>query len=305
MPKVIVILNPAADRGRAADLAHLIRAWLGAHTSFEWAETNGPGHAIELAEGAARDGFEWIVAAGGDGTVHEVANGILRVNEAGRASPALGVIPIGSGNDFAWMSGAPLGDPQAAIRRLLEGEVRCVDAGVIADERGVGAQRYFVNGAGLGFDAVVTIESRKIKRLHGFPMYVAAVLQTMRFYYRAVPAKVDNDGHRIELPLLMMSIANGRRYGGGFLVCPDARLEDGDLDVCLVPQVSRAAMLGFIPRFMKGTHVTDRRVTMRRAERVSVRCEQPIAIHVDGEIYSEGSHEIEARILPGVLRVVV
>jgi len=305
MAKTVIILNPVADRGRAARLAPHIQSWLRAYPVADWAETSGPAHAIELAERAARNGYERIVAAGGDGTVHEVVNGVLRACEGRSDSVALGVIPIGSGNDFAWLAGAPLGNPQDAVRRVFEGRVRSVDAGIVRDERGVSAQRYVANGIGIGFDAVVTIESRKIHRLRGFLMYVAAALRTIRFYYRATPARLDNDGHQIELPLLMASIANGRRYGGGFYVCPEARLDDGHFDMCLVPQVSRASMLAFIPRFMNGTHVRDPRVTMRRASTISVRCAEPMAVHADGEIFSIGSREIDAQILPGALRVIV
>jgi YegS/Rv2252/BmrU family lipid kinase len=301
MAKLMVILNPAAGHGRAANLASKIHARLKARTAFEWVETQRPDHAVELAERAARDGFDVIAAAGGDGTAHEVANGILRAG----SGAALGLIPVGSGNDFAWMAGAVLDDPERAARQVVEGVVRQVDAGQVRDERGPTAQRYFTNGIGIGFDAVVAIESRKLRRLRGFTMYVVAVLQTMRFYYRATNAALDNDGRRIELPLLMGSIAIGRRYGGGFLVCPSASPDDGLFDVCLVPQVSRLSMLAFIPRFMKGTHVTDRRVTMARGAHVTVRCAEPMAVHADGEIFSNGSREIEAQILPGALRVVV
>lgn len=300
MAKLMVILNPAAGRGRAANLAPKLQATLKARTSFEWVETQRTGHAIELAEQAARDGFDVIAAAGGDGMAHEVANGILRA----KSSATLGVIPLGSGNDFAWMAGVALDDPERAARQIVEGAVRQVDAGLVRDERGAEAQRFFTNGIGIGFDAVVAIESRKIRRLRGFPMYVVAVLQTMRFYYRATNTLLEHDGRRIELPLLMGSIAIGRRYGGGFLVCPSASHDDGLFDLCLMPQVSRLSMLAFIPRFMKGTHVTDRRVTMTRSAKVTTRCAEPMAIHADGEIFSTGSREIEAQILPGALRVV-
>ena len=302
MPKTLVILNPTADRGRAAGLAAPIQSWLSERTQFEWAETRGPTHAIELAENAARHGVEVIVAAGGDGTAHEVVNGILRA--PGPFKPALGLIPIGSGNDFAWIAGAPLGDPEKAVRQIAEGRPRPIDAGRVRDERGVEAQRYFANGVGIGFDAVVAIESRKIRRLHGLTMYTLAVLRTMRYYYRATPATLDHDGRQIQLPLLMGSIANGRRYGGGFLVCPDAAIDDGHFDVCLVPQISRLSMLAFIPRFMRGTHVSDRRVTLRRGARVTVRCDEPMAVHADGEIFSTGSREIDVEVLPKALRVI-
>jgi YegS/Rv2252/BmrU family lipid kinase len=303
MPKIIVILNPMSGRRRAADKIANIQSALRKHIPFEWQETQHPGHAIECAEEAARDGFEVIVAAGGDGTAHEVANGILRANANG-VQAALGLLPIGSGNDFAWTVGVPLNDLPAAIERIAQGRRRTVDAGRIRDERGVDEQRYFVNGVGIGFDAMAAIESRKIQRVHGAAMYLLAVLNTMRFYYRASQTLLVHDQHKIQMPLLMGSIANGRRYGGGFLVCPDAQLDDGQLDLCLVPQVSRAAMFGFIPRFMKGTHVKDRRVLMRRGAHVTIQCDDPLPIHADGEIFSTGSRQIDIELLPKALSVI-
>lgn len=304
MRRIAVILNPAADRGRAADLAAQLRSWLSQHTAFEWLETQRPGHAIDLAEQAVRDGAELVVAAGGDGTAHEVANGMLRAKRDVGA-PVLGVIPIGSGNDFAWMAGAVLDDPERAVRQLVEGHPRPIDAGRVRDERGGEAARYFLNGIGVGFDAVVAIESRKITNLRGFLIYAAAVLQTMRFYYRATNALLEYDGRKIRLPLLMAAIANGRRYGGGFYVCPAASIDDGDFDLCIVPQISRRAMLAFIPRFMRGTHVRDRRVMMARGARVTIRCDEALAVHADGEIFSAGSREIDVQMLPKALSVIV
>lgn len=303
MSKIMVIFNPTADRGRAAEAVANIQASLRELTPFEWQETQHSAHAIECAEQAACDGFDVIVAAGGDGTVHEVANGILRVN-ANSAQTALGMLPIGSGNDFAWAVGIPVHDLPAAIERIVRDKRRIVDAGRIRDERGANGQRFFVNGVGIGFDAMVAIESRKIQRVHGLAMYMLAVLNTMRFYYRASQALVVHDQHKIQMPLLMGSIANGRRYGGGFLVCPDAQLDDGQFDLCLVPQVSRAAMFGFIPKVMKGTHVKDQRVLMRRGIHVSIRCEDPLPIHIDGEIFSTASREIGIELLPKTLTVI-
>ena len=304
MPKIIVILNPTADHGRAADAATSLQTSLRQHTTFEWQETQRPAHAIEYAEQAARDGFDVIVAAGGDGTAHEVANGILRANADG-AHAALGLLPLGSGNDFAWVAGVPAQNLPEAIKRIVHGALRAVDAGCIHDERGVDQRRYFINGIGIGFDAIVAIESRKIQHVHGLAMYTLAVLNTMRFYYRASPALLIYDQHKIQMPLLMGAIANGRRYGGGFLVCPDAQIDDGQFDLCLVPQVSRPAMLGFIPRVMNGSHVKDKRVLMRRSARVSIQCQDPLPIHADGEIFSTGSREIEIELLPKALNVIV
>lgn len=304
MSKIVVILNPTADRGRAASAAPVVQTILRAHTQFEWIETQHAGDASTKAEQAARDGFDVIVAMGGDGTSHEVANGILRAQADG-ANATLGLVPTGSGNDFAWMAGATLNDPQQAAQHILTGSTRTVDAGLVRDERGSEMQRYFINGIGIGFDAVVSSESRKIQRIHGLAMYTLAVLRTMRWYYHATNTLLEYDRRKIQLPLLMASIANGKRYGGGFYVCPEAVMDDGQFDLCIVPKISRLAMLRFIPRFMRGTHVNDRRVVMRRSDHVRIHCEEPMAVHADGEIFSSGSREIEIKMLPKALKVIV
>lgn len=311
MPRIKVVFNPAADRGHARELGSQIRAWLGQNSEVGWAETTRPDQAIELAERACQEGYDIVAAAGGDGTTQEVINGLMRggQNETGRAT--LGLIPIGSGNDFAWMMGvAPgvrrtrdLASIRAAVDKILEGKTRTIDLGRICDESN--HCRYFDNGVGIGFDGIVTIESRKITWLRGFLMYTLAVLKTMTFYYRAPRARVELDGQPIEKPLLMISVANGRRYGGGFYVAPQAAADDGQFDVGLVEQVSRVEMLKLITLFMKGTQASNPHVHAMRARRVTVRCDEGYAVHADGEIFATSARSLTMELLPHKLRVIV
>ncbi len=311
MSRIKVILNPVADRGRARELGPEIKALLGAYGDFGWVETSRPGEAIQLATRARDEGHDIVVAAGGDGTAQEVLNGLLDGSRDDQVCGTLGLIPIGSGNDFAWMMGVAPGvrqtrGPQGiegAIQKLFAGKTRVIDVGSICDE----AQhcRYFGNGVGIGFDGIVNIESRKIKRVRGFLMYTLAVLRTLFLYYRAPCAVLELDGQRVEQPLLMLSVANGRRYAGGFYVTPQAEADDGQFDLCIVDQLSRLQMLNLVPKFMNGTQAASPHVKMSHARRVVVRCDEGYAVHADGEIFATAAKALTMQILTQKLRVIV
>jgi diacylglycerol kinase (ATP) len=310
MSRIKVVFNPAADRGHARELEPHIKAWLGQNGEFGWAETSRAGEAIELAARACQEGYDIIAAAGGDGTAQEVINGLLAARgEKGCAT--LGLIPIGSGNDFAWMMGAAPGvrrtrdlrTIEEAVKKLAAGKTRVIDVGRICDESG--NCRYFGNGVGIGFDGIVNIESRKIKWARGFVMYTLAVLKTMWLYYHAPHAVIELDGQRSEQNLLMISVANGRRYAGGFYVAPHAEPDDGYFDVGLVGQMSRLQMLRVIPKFMKGTQIGDPHIQMTRARRVTVHCDAGYAVHADGEICATAAKVLTMELEPNKLSVIV
>lgn len=311
MPRMQVILNPIADRGHAGELGPHVKALLGAYGDFEWVETSRPGEATELAMRARDKGCDIVVAAGGDGTAHEVINGLIAGSHDGQMCGTLGLIPVGSGNDFAWMMGVAPGRRQTrgpqgiqeAVRKLFAAKTRVIDVGTVCDQDGHCC--YFGNGVGIGFDGIVNIESRKIKRIRGFLMYTLAVLRTMLLYYRAPQAGLELDGQRVDQPLLMLSVANGRRYAGGFYVTPQAEADDGQFDVCIVNQLSRPQMLGLIPKFMNGTQAGSSHVRMTRARRAVVSCDEGYAVHVDGEIFATSAKRLTMQILPQKLRVVV
>jgi YegS/Rv2252/BmrU family lipid kinase len=308
-PRILVILNPNADRGHAREIAPKLKALLNLNRNVGWVETSRPGDAIQLATQACKEGYDIVVAAGGDGTAQEVVNGLMACYEDGARS-ALGLIPLGSGNDFAWMMGVVPGkrqprDPRGleqAIQRLTAGKTRVIDVGRVCEGDRC---RYFCNGAGIGFDGVVNIESRKIAWARGFLMYALGVLRTMVLYYRAPHTVLELDDMRIEQPLMMISVANGRRFAGGFYVAPHAEVDDGYFDVCTVDKVSRPEMLALIPKFLNGTQVNNRHVRMARARRVTVQCDEGFAVHVDGEVFSTASRRLVLEIVPRKLRVVV
>jgi len=290
-----VILNPTAGRGAATRAWPTVRAVLeGTGARVELAETARHGHATELAEAAARAGWPAIVAAGGDGTVHEVANGLLRASD-GVTTAALGIVPVGSGNDFALLAGVPR-DPAEAARRIAAGVERRVDVGRVGD-------RWFTNGVGVGLDATVAVEANRNRRLRGIGIYLWALARVLRSF-RPPVLRVEIDGGEVmERPMTLATVGNGGRHGGGFWICPAARIDDGLLDVCLCDGLGTLRILRFLPKTLRGTHVGESCVHMRTARRVRITSDTPLPVHADGEILFEDARELEIEIAAGRLRL--
>lgn len=297
-----IILNPAADQGRGRRYQDLIAMFGRQYGEVEVALTTGPRHATELAREAALAGYDLVVAAGGDGTVHEVVNGLYQVPHS---TAVLGVVPIGSGNDFAYAAGIPL-SPEQAIERVFTGKRHEVDLVRIEDDHG--RSRVFDNNFGLGFDATVVIETQKVTRVRGFLMYLTAVFRTMTYYYDRPHIEAQFDDETVTQDILFLAVGLGPRGGGGFLLVPDARQDDGLIDSCTVNPINRFTMLRLIPSTLNGSHITSRHVTMRRNQRIRIRCTTPMAIHIDGEVFAYPADQIHAvtlTVLPAALRVIV
>lgn len=300
--RVKVILNPWSDRGRAARLQSRIPEWASqAGGQVDLALTSRPGHAKQLAREAAAAGYDLVAAAGGDGTVHEVVNGLV---QGGKANAALGVIPIGSGNDFAFAQGIPL-DAEQAVQRLFTGQRHLIDLARVEDEHGRFA--LFDNNLGIGFDAIVVIQTEAITRVHGFLMYFLAVLRTIALYYQTPHLDLNFDGERVAQEVLFLAMGLGPRGGGGFFLTPDARHDDDRIDSCTVNPIGRLTMLGMLAQAIKGTHVNSRHVTMRQSQRIVVQAHQPLPIHIDGEIFAyprDNVRQITVTSLPQALQMV-
>ena len=299
MSPIKIILNPVAGRGYGAKVESELRQHLEAEgVDFDLVRTDGPWHAAELAEQAANDGFEIVVAAGGDGTTNEVVNGLMAASQNG-LSGTLGVIPVGSGSDFANNVGIPAG-LQDACRRLASGQTRIVDVCrvTVQDQR----PRYFDNTVNVGFGGIVTVEALKVKRLRGMALYLPVVLKTV-FLAQNPRVTVEYDDQVLALPAVMICVGNGPREGGGFFCTPHAQPDDGLLDVCIVREIGRVAMLGLVPHFMKGTHVGREPVTMVRARRVTISSPDDLVAHMDGEVLCTDAHRIACEVLPQRLQV--
>jgi diacylglycerol kinase (ATP) len=300
--KVKIILNPMADMGNAWRIARDLRSITEQHGGVDWSGTVYPGHAIDLAKQAGEQGYDMVIAMGGDGTVHEVINGLMNVSDEKR--PVLGVVPAGSGNDFAHAIGVSSKSDHALVHALNH-EPSPVDLGLMIDEHG--KREYFDNTLGIGFDAIVTIRSHKLPVLRGFLMYLTAVIQTILLNHNAIAMQIETESQTWAQSNLLLTLCNGPREGGGFLMAPDAKVDDGILHYAMIKSVSRPMMFRLIPEVMKGTHGRFKQITMGSCKEMSVAANRPMYIHADGEIYSGFGTDIRKvtfEVLPGALKVV-
>jgi diacylglycerol kinase (ATP) len=301
-----VIFNPMASRGGATRSRAVIESTLKASgAKFLMVPTERRGHATELASRAVAEGWSAVVAVGGDGVVHEVANGLMKA-AGDRPSIPFGIIPVGSGNDFIKMLGIKPHRPALAVQQMLVAKPRGVDIGRVSAHRmGSGPDDiwYFTNGVGVGFDAQVANHARGIQRLRGFAIYAWAVVKTLRDL-RSPTIQVVVDGKEIaNRPLVLTTVSNGPCHGGSFWLCPDARVDDGLLDVLVANARSLPAVMRLIPRVMYGKHLNDWGVELHLGKRIDVRSETPLPIHADGEIVAEWVRQMTIEVLPGKLTV--
>jgi YegS/Rv2252/BmrU family lipid kinase len=287
----LVIRNPAAGRGRA------LRQWVetarklnAAGLAFDEAVTSRPLDAVAIAEREAAN-YSCIVAAGGDGTVHEVVNGLMRAG----APAALGVIPLGSGDDFAKLLSNDF------IFNFSNKKTRAFDVGRIVSGSEV---RYFANGMDIGFGAHGARNVASVPRLlTGFGAYLGALALTMvRYPLLRVRLQLDDAPH-FELTTAMTAVMNGSTFGGSFRVCPQARPDDGLLDLLLVDAVGRLEILQLVPKILRGSHAGHPRLRLARAKRVTIASDEPLLVEADGEIAFDGTRMLEIDLQPGVLRV--
>ena len=302
--KVKLILNPMADMGRAwkaaNDLRPIVQEFKG---DISWSGTVYPTHAMELAKQAAAEGCDLVIALGGDGTAHEVVNGLMQIPEDQR--PVLGVVPMGSGNDFAHALGIPKKTDHALVH-ALSGQSSQIDIGVFTDDNS-GRKEYFDNTVGAGFDAVVTIRSHKLPIVKGFLMYLTAVIQTIILNHNPARIQFQSDTESWEETVLMTTICNGGREGGGFLISPESKIDDGVLQFLNVKKVSRGMMFRLVPEFMKGTHLRFTATHLGSFKKLHMASNRPLYIHADGEIFTSfGSdvRNVSFEILPNALKVV-
>jgi diacylglycerol kinase (ATP) len=291
----LVILNPAADRGNTA----LHRALVQAHTKHaeaEYMETERQGHACELARLAASEGRP-IVVVGGDGTVHEVVNGIL---SAGKRVP-FGIVGAGSGNDYAWNTLNLPRIPAAALEVAFNGMPTPVDAGVMNGT-------YFANSFSVGLDADIAVAAnwmKKIPTMGGSRLYYSATLKQLFFgYYRCPWLKVSIDGEEQNAQFkryVLAAITIGPAYGAGFRINPKASYSDGLFDVCAIDYASLPRALQLLPVVQKGQHEALPEVSFYKAQSVHIESQKAVNFELDGETGSATS--FEANILPGVLSV--
>lgn len=304
MPHLYLIVNPTAGKGAAGRMLPQIEEHLQqAQAHYDLQQTQRPGHAVELAQQAVQEGYNVVAAVGGDGTLNEVINGLMAARAAGAPIPTLGILPVGRGNDFAFSMGVDM-DLAAGCRALANGGRRRIDVGKLTG--GFFPQgRYFGNGIGIGFDAMVNYEAARIRFLRGFSNYFAAVLKSLIVHFNSPLVEIDCDGQVTTRRAMMISVMNGRRLGGGFLVAPEGKSDDGLFDVSIVRSISRPAAFRLIPRFINGTQMGHPAVQFSRARRLRVRAiEGQLPAHGDGEMFSLNGSQLEIEIIPDALEMV-
>lgn len=290
--RTFFVVNPAAGRGRGKSVWERIRPQLHTGGAWEAALTTDPGHATALARRAAENGFDRVAALGGDGTINEVVNGLIGTDAA------LGLVPGGTGNDYARMMGVPA-DPLQAAEFALSGPTRMVDVGEVETD---GGRRHYPNVAGIGFDAAVARNVNAYpKYLGGTVPYVLGVVKTL-WRYRPQNLRFWLDEEPLERKVLLAAVGISRWYGGGMMITPDALLDDGLFDVCIAGNFGRLEALRLLPTTYTGSHVRHPKIEMRRCRELRVTAETQVAVHADGEVL--GDLPATFRVRPGALKVI-
>ena len=276
--KTLLIANPAAQNGNGAAAAERAAALLGdalGDGALDVASTRGPGEAVRLAAGAGA--YDTVLALGGDGVIHEAANGLMRLPAGER--PTFGIVPVGSGNDYARTLGMSARSVGAAVAQLLAARARPADVGRCNGE-------FFVETLSFGVDAAIaldTVERRARTGRTGTALYLASGMDQLLHHL---------DCHRYTA------------YGGGFRICPDARIDDGLLDVCIAHPPFGVARAVFVFLLAKGgRHTGFRQIELRRARTLSVRFDAPPPVQIDGEPLEAAEYAID--VVPRALGVLV
>jgi len=283
--KTLFIVNPAAGRNNSNKIWKEIRTYI--NFAYDFILTKAPGEATEIAKSAVRQGFTRVVAVGGDGTVSEVVNGI-----AGN-DVELGIVPAGSGNDFIKALRVPQ-RPMDALSVIERGHSQEVDLG--KHDGG-----FFINVAGAGFDAETLNTNKNIKFLRGPLAYVTSVILTL-IRYSPKNAEITVDGKTYYRKLWLVAVANGQYFGGGMKISPDAVIDDGMFDVCLVNEISRFEIIKFLPKVFSGAHRDHKAFQVIRGREVKIEFEAPTMVQADGEII--GHTPVTFSLIPKALRVI-
>jgi len=294
-----IIVNPYAGRWKAQQAIPAIeRACEKIGLDYELVVTEGPNHGIELAREAARAGFSSataIVSAGGDGSISEVVNGLMQAAGEDDIAGPLGIIPLGSADDFADMLGLEK-EVEAACRRIMAGHTRTIDVGCVNG-------RYFDNNSAVGLEPMVTITQMAMKRIQGTPRYILAALKTI-LSHQPWHMRLTWDDGEYEGPVALVSVGNTRRTGGAFWMTPRAEMDDGYLDFVFAGGLGRLKLLRLLPTTFDGSHVERPEVTYLRTTRLTIECDPPTPIQADGELFEPSATHIEYTILPRRLRVI-
>jgi len=288
-----LILNPKANKGRSErHFSAILDRLADDGMTFDEVRTTSAGHARDLAAEAVRRGYQRIISVGGDGTLYEVVNGILSVD----GDPLLGIVPVGTCNDFVKAVGIPA-SIAGACDILRDLSVRKVDVTRVGD-------RYSINAFGIGFDVAVVQSIKKSRYTHGFLMYLTAVLHHI-FRFKGLQLSLVNGSEHFERNTMMLTVANGTCYGGNFNIAPHADVSDGLLNAVLLRDVRPWKRLIVLPRFIRGTHLDLPEVEAFLTSELVISGKAPFTLQMEGELVPWPSNRVEVKVLPQRLRVIV
>ena len=291
--KWVFIINPVAGNGAAKLLIPKLENILTLKMiDAEIVFTEKPGHAAELSEYYYNKGINYIVGVGGDGTLNEIARPLIN-----KENVTLGIVPAGTGNDFIQILGFPNRFDDKSWESFFRAEEKAMDAGIC---NGL----IFLNGMGLGFDAEVAAEnyseSGAVKK-GGSKKYIWHIIKTLLFFREKKMIYLDG-GEKKETDCFINTIANGRRFAGGFFLTPQAIADDGLLDICMIKRLSLPERLNILLKVLKGSHISDRRVNYYQTPGIRLEFPDEVPFHVDGELYY--SHEFDVKAIPGALKMI-
>jgi YegS/Rv2252/BmrU family lipid kinase len=301
LPYAKLIVNPTAGAGKTTRyLPHILELIRSINLDFDYQLTESPGHAVEIAQLAVKNGYEVVISVGGDGTINEVVNGLYSTGDISNIS--LGIISTGTGADYIRTIGIPRAYREA-YKRFADPVPVKTDLGLVeCIHNGQSIKRVFVNFAGLGFDAeIVRATTQTFKMLGDRPSYLMGLFSTLALYKnRSVHLEIDGESTDRKICTVIMS--NGKYGGGGMLTAPNADPYDGLFDVVVIGDLSKPDLLWSLPMIYKGTHLSHPKVSVRRAKEVKISAEKIMSVQADGDLIGETPAQF--RILTGVLNVI-
>jgi len=289
--KFKLIFNSGSRKGRAIECLEKLQKFLDQQKiAYDLETISGIGQGTFAARNAVQAGFDTVVSVGGDGLTNEIANGIIG------SDVRLGVIPCGEGNDFPKMLGVSEQNVAEAFKVISEGYTKTMDVGFANG-------RYFLNVMGIGIDGEIgELKARAPKIFHGYYAYLYATFPAILFF-KPKKVKINLDGKIISETVSLVTIGNGKFSGGAFQLTPDAEIDDGFLDVCVVRHTSKLKMLRDFPGVISGQHIFLPYVKMFKAKTVEVSSKNAMTAHLDGEIMKSDNFNI--KIIPKKLNVLV
>lgn len=301
----MVVVNPNAGIGKVRRDWDKISGLLDKQGfSYQAVFTRGPWHAVELVESHVTQGFRKIIAVGGDGTLNEVVNGIFRQQVVPSTDITVGMISVGTGNDWVRTYDIPM-DYEEAILVLKKGKTLLQDAGIVNYfNSSKESTRYFINMAGVGFDGLVASKTNDSKtRGRGNPLLYLKHLIGSLFTYKSCNTRVAVNGTRLSEKFFTIGVGIGQYNGGGMRQTPDAKTDDGLFDIILIKDLSKWSVIANVRRLYDGTIKKHKRVITHTAKTIHIECDQPVLLEADGE--SLGHSPFSFDIIPGSVKVVI